>query len=107
MTYLKRSVAVFFLVIAVYVLSGCQGPASSDAGSGDLVRRAQVVGHENIQLKKVIADKDREIADLNRQLEAAQAENERILKQNSEIHDGLLRQLLECTTKLLKYEPQQ
>jgi len=83
---------------------GCQKPAQGNSGDADALRRAQLVGNENIQLKKTIADKDAQIADLQKQLEAAHAENDRIAEQHAEIYKGLMQNLLDCSTKLEKYE---
>ena len=97
-----RSVLLCCLVCGLWCILGCQKGGGAAAG-GD-VRRAQIVGNENIQLKKTIAEKDSEIAGLNQQLEAAEAENERIAQQHADIYEGLMRHLLECSTKLEIYE---
>lgn len=103
------------LVLMAAALVGCQaknggsglaaaGATAGGGADGALIQRAQVVAAENLELKKIIAQKDAEIADLKRQLDAAQQENQRIMEQHAEIYGGLMRHLLECGQKLEAYE---
>lgn len=105
-------VAGCWLLVA---LSACNEAAQQDAaaGSPDLVRRAQVVGHENIQLKRQVRELEAQIvayevrvSDLTKQTEKAKQEiiteqqryanMERTL--NSSLQDTQLR-LDECYAK--------
>jgi len=81
-------------------LLGCSKPQNDS----DMVRRAQLVGNENLQLKKDIADKDKQISELTKQVEKAQAENAAIEEQHADIYKKLMDIILECNSKLEKYE---
>jgi hypothetical protein len=70
------------------------------------IRRAQLVGNENLQLKKDIADKDRQIAELKKEVEKAQQENAAIQEQHGDIYKKLLDIIAECQGNLEKYEAQ-
>ena len=96
--------SAFLLLVLAVALAGCQ-TRSADASSGEM-RRARLVGNENISLKKTIAEKDSRIADLQKQLEEAQAENDRITNQHGETYKGLMEIIVDCQTKLDKYEQQ-
>lgn len=100
----KFKIIFCLLSFPLCLLAGCG--AQSSQSSPDLVRRAQIVGNENIQLKKTLAEKDARIADLNKQLDAAKAENDRIQEQHGESYTKLLQILTDCQTKLEKYEQQ-
>jgi flagellar biosynthesis/type III secretory pathway chaperone len=89
------------VVLAVVCLFsiGCNGSMSSDQ-----VRMAQLVGNENLQLKKDIANKDKQIADLTKQVEQTKQENDAIMEQHGDIYKKLMEIIQECQGKLEKYE---
>lgn len=74
-------------------LVGCSKPQSDS----DRVRRAQLVGNENLQLKKDIVDKDKQIAELAKQAELAKADlqqaNATVTKQVEQAKADLTKQL--------------
>lgn len=106
MKNLELRITFCLLPFALCLFSGCRQPNPQDAaaGSSDMIRRAQMVGQENIQLKKQIETLEQRIADLEKQVEAEQTENARIMAQHSDIYTGLMRNLLDCSTKLEQYE---
>ena len=55
-------------VLGVSTLSGCQESESNQ------IRRARLVANENMKLKKQLAEKDRQIEELNKQIEKIEAE---------------------------------
>ena len=84
-------------------LAACNQPTAPDAetsGSSDMIRRAQMVGQENIQLKKQITDLEKQVADLQKQLADAHGEAQTVTEQHGEATRLLMMRLLECTTKL-------
>lgn len=96
---------IYLLAFGVFVTAGCQeAERGADAGSGDMIRRAQLTGQENIQLKRTLAEKDREIDELKRSLAAEQARYANFTEQQSELTRDLMQKILECQTKLNAYE---
>ena len=65
-----RQFAIVLLVsvLAVVLLSGCQ---ESDARQ---IRRARVIGNENLQLKQDLKEKDQQIEELKKQIEEIEAD---------------------------------
>jgi flagellar biosynthesis/type III secretory pathway chaperone len=95
-----NSVLTLFVLAAVCLFSiGCNESMSSDQ-----LRMAQLVGNENLQLKKDLATKDQQIADLKKQIEQAQQENDKIMEQHGNIYKKLMEIIQECQGKLEKYE---
>lgn len=100
---------IIFLSSLLYLLTsltGCNQPPQQDpiAGSPDMIRRAQLVGQENLQLKKQIETLKVEIADLKGRLEAEQARYEEFTELQAETHRGLMRIIMETQAKLRLYE---
>ena len=81
------------------LLGGCQ-----ESNSTDQIRRAQLVGNQNIALTKQIKEKDAQIADLTAQLQKAKEQNEELQAQHGDIYVKLMQMLSECQAKLDKYE---
>lgn len=96
--------SVFCILLS---LAACNQPTAPDAdasGSPDMIRRAQLVGQENIQLKRQIETLEAEIADLKGQLEAEQTRYAEFTDKQADLYQGLMRIILECQTKLNMYE---
>lgn len=104
---------IIFLSSLLYLLtslSGCSEPAQSaapGAGSPDMIRRAQMVGQENIQLKKQVetlekqaADRDKRISDLTGQLAQSQKEAADWQTRYRELERNMNVALLDCQTAL-------
>ena len=97
---MMRYMGLCILFAAVCLLSaGCQESASNSSSD----RRAQLVGHENIQLKKQLEAKDQEIQRLKDEIkkmeEQAQQESDtqgETYTKLMEIVADLTRQLEEC-----------
>ena len=70
MRRILTATVVFLTVTAL--LAGCGGSAKSDSAQ---IRRARVVGNENLKLKKQLDDKDQQIKDLEDKIAKMQAEN--------------------------------
>ncbi len=82
----------------VTLASACQ--PSSDS----MVRRAQLVGNENLKLKKEIQQKDAEIAELKKEIERLKAEYAKFQEDTGQSSIKLLQLLTDCQAKLAHYE---
>ncbi len=69
-------------------LLGCGKPQNDS----DMVRRAQIVGNENLQLKREIVDKDKQIAELTAKSEQSKAELTQQLEQLKADNESLKKQ---------------
>lgn len=88
---MKLTNGLWLGVLIAVLMVGC-----SENTSSDQVRRAQLVGHENIQLKKQIDDQSAQIAQINERLEKTKLENERLQKQSVKLeqqHEKTISQL--------------
>lgn len=83
------------LLIALIFLAGCR---ESDS---QLVRRAQLVGNENIQLKKQLEAKDKEIQALEQKMATMQQDYEKQIQGSGESNFKLL-EIVSQTTKELE-----
>ena len=95
-----NAIGLTAVMAACLFLVGCQ-----ESNSSDQIRRAQLVGNQNIVLTKQVKEKDAQIADLTAQLQKAKEQNETLQAQHGEIYLKLMQTLSECQTKLDKYEP--
>lgn len=92
------------LPAALFLFAGC-GNQSAGASS-DVMRRAQLLGNENIQLKREIAARDAKINELTQQLTTVQAEMESNQQRHGESILKLMEITAECQRKLKLYEKQ-
>ena len=83
------TVIIVISVLGILLLAGCQ---ESDASQ---IRRARVIGNENLQLKQDLAEKDEQIAELKKQIEALEVEKAKVIEQSGETSIKTLRMLLE------------
>ncbi|MEN6307213.1 MAG: hypothetical protein ABFD91_05600 [Anaerohalosphaeraceae bacterium] len=81
-----------------FMASACQ-PSSDQK-----VRRAQLVGNENLKLKKELQQKDAEIANLKKEIDRLNAEYAKYQDDTGQTSTQLLGLLAECQAKLAKYE---
>ena len=92
---MKIRIGLWILFIAFcYAAGGCQ---ESNTQSD---RRAQLVGHENIQLKKQIQDKDREIERLQDEIKQLEKKLEDEAAKQGETYKKLLDIIADLTQKL-------
>jgi len=80
---------LFVSVLGVLLLAGCQESDASD------IRRARVIGNENLQLKQDLEEKDERIAELTAQIEALELEKAKVIEQSGETSIKTLRMLME------------
>ncbi|OQY04035.1 MAG: hypothetical protein B6I25_07465 [Planctomycetales bacterium 4572_13] len=80
---------LFVSVLGVLLLAGCQESDASD------IRRARVIGNENLQLKQDLEEKDQQIDKLTAQIEMLEAKNAEVIEQSGETSIKTLRMLLE------------
>jgi chromosome segregation ATPase len=86
--------SLFYLVVLAagcLVFNGCNEELSSDQ-----IRMAQLVGNENLELKKQLKDKDGRIAELTKQLEQAKEESQQAIgkaQQQIKDRDGRIAEL--------------
>lgn len=91
---MKTGIIGIVLVALVILLTGCQ---ESDS---QMVRKAQLVGHENLQLKKQLQQKDSEIAALKQQIADMQAETQKQLDETGQSMISMLENLAQTATEL-------
>ena len=93
---MKRSTALLLLMalfITVTLASGCEESQQfSD-------KRAMLVGHENIQLKEQVRQKDKEIAQLKADIASIQKESQKALEQSSRAATDIMGMFSELTQK--------
>ncbi len=83
------AIVIVVSVLSVLLLTGCQ---ESDAHQ---IRKARVIGNENLQLKKQLEEKDQQIEELTTQIEALEVEKAKVIEQSGETSIKTLRMLLE------------
>jgi len=87
---MRQSTIILFLsVLSILLLTGCQESESSQ------IRRARVIGNENLQLKQELEGKDQQIEELTAQIEALEVEKAKVIEQSGETSIKTLRMLLE------------
>ena len=97
---MKRQITLFLLAAVFCLLSaGCQESTSKSTSD----RRAQLVGNENIQLKKQLQAKDQEIQRLKNQIQTMEQQAQQDSVTQGETYSKLLeivadlnRQIEEC-----------
>lgn len=101
MKNLELRITFCLLPFALCLFSGCRQPNPQDAaaGSPDMIRRAQLVGQENIQLKKQIEALEQQITDLQRQVEAEQTRYAEFAEKQADLYQELMRIIQECQAK--------
>ena len=82
-------IIVVVSVMGILLLAGCQ---ESDAYQ---IRKARVIGNENLQLKQKLEEKDQQIVELKAKIEALEVENAKVIEQSGEASIKTLRMLLE------------
>jgi septal ring factor EnvC (AmiA/AmiB activator) len=84
-------------------LSGCS--RSSAQSPDDMISKARLISVENTRLKKELADKDAQIQDLEKRVEALETENNEFKKDAKDI-ETLMQSLMELSTKSEQYNEQ-
>ncbi len=97
---MTRQIITITWVAAGLAFWACSCQPSSD----QMVRRAQLVGNENLKLKKELQQKDAEIANLKKEIDRLNAEHAKYEEDTGTTSTQLLRLLAECQAKLAKYE---
>lgn len=80
----QKLIAVVTLTIGAFLLLGCQESES------DIIKRAKLVGNENIQLKQQLAEKDKEIQALKDEMAQKEAD---FAKKEQEFGDATIKTL--------------
>ena len=83
------TIVIVFSILGILLLTGCQ---ESDASQ---IRRARVIGTENLQLKQDLKEKDQQIEKLTAQIETLEVEKAKVIEQSGETSIKTLRMLLE------------
>ena len=83
------TIVIVFSILGILLLTGCQ---ESDASQ---IRRARVIGTENLQLKQDLKEKDQQIEKLTAQIEALEVEKAKVIEQSGETSIKTMRMLLE------------
>lgn len=86
-------VILCFAVLTVF-LAGCEEVSQSE------IKRAKLIGSENIQLKKQLELKDKEIQQFKDLMAKRQEENTLALKQSGDTHADLLKSMVEIAQEL-------
>jgi hypothetical protein len=98
---MNRSTALLLLIalfVTVTLASGCEeNQQFSD-------KRAMLVGHENIQLKKQIKQKDKEIAQLKAEVAKVKEESEKAIEQSSKAATDIMGIMSETMQKAAQLE---
>lgn len=77
------------------MLCGCQESESESAQ----IRRARLVGNENLQLKKDLAAKDAEIKQLKKEIEKIEAEKAEQIQKSGDANIKIMKIVLESEQK--------
>ena len=85
----QTAIVLFVSVLGILLLAGCQ---ESDANQ---IRRARVVGNENLQLKQDMKEKDQQIEDLKKEIEKIETESADAVERAGEMSIKSMRLLLE------------
>ena len=83
------TITIVVSVMGILLLAGCQESESSQ------IRKARLVGNENLQLKQDLEEKDKQIEELTTQIEALEVKNAKVIEQSGEASIKTLRMLLE------------
>ena len=83
------TIVIVVSVLGILLLAGCQ---ESDASQ---IRKARLVGTENLQLKQELEKKNQQIEELTAQIEALEVEKAKVIEQSGETSIKTLRMLLE------------
>lgn len=86
----KTNNIIVVLLIATFFLAGCQESESQ------MVKRARLIGNENLQLKKQLADKDKEIQSLKDEIARMEKEREKENTEFGEVTIKTLQMISEC-----------
>jgi septal ring factor EnvC (AmiA/AmiB activator) len=78
----QRVATVIVLLICLFLFNGCQESES------EIVKKAKLVGNENIQLKKQLTEKDKEIMSLKDEITQLESD---IAKMNQEFGESTLK----------------
>ncbi len=89
-----RKVVRILLVIGIFGMVGCQ----ENRRSTD--RRAQLVGQENLQLKKQIQEKDREIERLKKEIQSLHEQAEKDSQLQGQTYTKLMEIINDITAQL-------
>lgn len=92
---MNNRIGLWILLIAFcFAAAGCQESASQSG------RRAQLVGNENIQLKKQIQEKDREIERLHNEIKAMEQQAASYAEQQGQTYKKLIEIIADTTQQL-------
>lgn len=91
-TMYRVVISLGLLFSLILLASGCGDPESDAA----LIRRARLVANENIALKKQLEEKDKHIAQLEKQIEQLKQEKQHISEQTDETTFRLLQMTAEA-----------
>jgi len=83
------TIVIIISVLSILLLAGCQKSESSQ------IRKARLVGAENLQLKQELKEKGQQIEELTAQIEALEVEKAKVITQSGETSIKTLRMLLE------------
>jgi len=97
---MTRQIITTIFAAAGLALLACSCQPSSDT----MVRRAQLVGNENLKLKKELQQKDGEIANLKKEIERLTEEHAKFEEDTGQSSIQILQLLADCQAKLAKYE---
>ncbi|MBN2511947.1 MAG: hypothetical protein JXB18_03310 [Sedimentisphaerales bacterium] len=97
---MTRQIVTVALSALGLITLACSCQPSSD----QMVRRAQLVGNENLKLKKEIQHKDAKIAELEKEIEQLKAEYAKFQDDSGQSSIKILQLLSDCQAKLAKYE---
>jgi len=92
------------MTVAMAALGLITLACSCQPSSDQKVRRAQLVGNENLKLKKEIQQKDAEIVELKKEIERLKAEYAKFQEDTGQSSIKILQLLSECQAKLAQYE---
>ena len=83
------TIVIVVSVLGVLLLTGCQESESNQ------IRKARLVGAENLQLKQDIEEKNQQIEELTAQIETLEVEKAKVIEKSGETSIKTLRMLLE------------
>jgi hypothetical protein len=86
---MKHTVIILLSVSLAIVLVGCQESESAQ------IRKARVIGNENIQLKKELEEKNQQIEDLEKKIEEIETKSAEDIQKAGDTSIKAMRLLLE------------
>ena len=95
MRQILTATVVFLTVTAL--LGGCGGSAGSESAQ---IKRARMVGNENLKLNKQLNDKEQEIKDLEQKIVDMEAENAKAVQDCGDTNFKLLQLFAESEKRL-------